>query len=278
MLIVVTGPDTYRAISRAKDLEAAFRQKHDPTGLNIERLPDGSEGVEALLSGAGTPSLFSPKRFLRVTGLLSNCPKTKEKALLKLLSSATDDLIIVDYEEDEVPEKILKLYKETPKFTLNPYPLLSGSEYRNYLTRMANSFGVVDEAVIRKLAEVTEGDFWYAASELTKLAAGGSSQDWAVDVETSIYDQADTFLRQDGARYRNLLDLETSLPMITLQQALSYMRVKDQDLAGIPPFVASKMKRMKSEAVESVWTGAFSSLVMQRTGFGDPEEALALLI
>ncbi|MCC7522354.1 hypothetical protein IT407_00935 [Candidatus Uhrbacteria bacterium] len=259
-------------------MENAFRQKHDPSGLNIERLPDGAEGVEALLSGAGTASLFSPKRFLRVTGLLSSCPKSKEKALLKLLSTATDDLIVVDYEEDAVPDKLLKSYKETPKFTYNPYPLLSGLEYRTHLTKIAHGFGLTDEAMIKKLADMTEGDFWLARSELTKLAAGGTSQDWVIDTEISIYDRADAFLRQDVSRYRELLDLETSLPMMTMQQALSFLRVRDQDLSGIPPFVASKMKRIKSQAVELVWESAFSSVVMQRSGFADPDEALALLI
>lgn len=277
MLIVVTGPDTYRAISRAKDLEQAFRQKHDPSGLNIERLPDGVEGIDALLAGAGTASLFSPKRFLRVSGLVSSCPKTKEKALIKLLASSPDDLIIVDYEEDELSEKALKPYKDTPKFTLNPYPLLSGVEYASHVAKMALAQGVADQNLIKKLVNFTEGDLWHAASELTKLAAGATVNDWDLTGEKSIYDIADGFLRQDAARFSDLLDQETGLPMITMQQALSFIRVRDQDLAGIPPFVASKMKRIKSQAVEVVWSGAFSSLVTQRVGFSDPEEALALL-
>jgi hypothetical protein len=125
---------------------------------------------------------------------------------------------------------------------------------------------------------MTEGDFWYAVSELTKIAAGGSIQEWSAGSEMSVYDRADTFLRQDVSRYRELLDLETNLPMMTMQQALSFLRVRDQDLSGIPPFVASKMKRIKSQSVELVWESAFSSVVMQRSGFADPDEALALLI
>jgi hypothetical protein len=35
MIIVCSGPDTYRAREKARELTAAFREKHDPQGLAV---------------------------------------------------------------------------------------------------------------------------------------------------------------------------------------------------------------------------------------------------
>ncbi len=277
MLIVVCGPDSYRALARAKELELAFKQKHDPSGLNIERLPNGAEGVDALLSSAGTISLFAPKRFLRVSGMIDGCPKAKLSALIKLLNSAGDDLIVVDFEEEKPTEKVLAPFRETPKFLLNDYPLLSGTEYKKWLLQIAKNLRISDEKLLSRLADATDGDTWFALNELTKVAAGSTETNWNREAALSVYDVADGFLRQDASRFEALEDGDTNLPNIALQQAASYLRVRDNDLSGIPPFVANKMKRMRAQAVETMWSSSLLSLFVQRTGFSDSEEASLLM-
>lgn len=277
MLIVVCGPDSYRALARAKELELAFRQRHGSSGLNIEKLGTGAEGVDALLSGASTPSLFSPKRFLRISGMIEACPKAKLPALVKLFSHAGDDLIVVDFEEEKPSEKALTPFKETPKFLLNDYPLLTGQEFKKWLNHTAKSLGVSDDDAVEKLFRACEGDTWFAVNELTKFAAGSNQKDWKKEVDTSVFELADRYLRQDQSRFDVLDEKDSNLANIVMQQSLSFMRVRDQDTATITPFVVSKMKRMNAQAIESVWSSAFLSFLVQRTGLGDSEEASLLL-
>lgn len=277
MLIVVCGPDSYRALARAKELELAFKQKHDPSGLNIERLPNGAEGVEALLAGAGTPSLFSPKRFLRTSGMIDTCPKTKLSALVKLFTHAGDDMIVVDFEEEKPSEKALAPFKETPKFLLNEYPLLSGDAFKKWLQQAANLLGITNFESLNTLAMACEGDTWFAVNELTKIAAGSTQNDWKRVEESSVFEKADAFLRQDRHRFEVLDDSDSNLPNIVMQQALSFLRVREQDVSNIPPFVVSKMKRMNPKVIEAVWSSAFFSFVVQRIGFSDAEEASLLI-
>src|SRR5690349_2995349 len=53
MLIVCHGPDTFRALQKARELELAFKQKYDAHGLSVERLASGKDAVTEIASRAG---------------------------------------------------------------------------------------------------------------------------------------------------------------------------------------------------------------------------------
>lgn len=279
MLILCCGPDSYRALVRAKELELAFKQKHDPEGHAVERLSSGKDGVEELISRAAGASLFSPRRFIRVDGLVSACPKAKQKALLEALARDVDAMIVVSVEEEKPPSSVLKTYEALPKIVVNEYPLLSGSAYLSWAKETAKSLGNIDESHAIALARSCEGDSWKFINEAIKVSAGAVLELDQRSSETSAYDLADQVLRKDDRRRETIEQIEFSYSetSILVQQGVSALRVRDHDTAGLPPFVLRKLEGMKMKEPEMVFAASLEMLFMQRSGLCNEGESSALI-
>lgn len=280
MLIVCCGPDSYRAIARAKDLENAFKQKHDVDGRAIERLSFGKEGVEDVIERTAGASLFSPKRFLRADGILSACPKNKQRALIEALSRDVESIVIVSVEEEKPASNILKIFEGVPKVILNEYPILRGVAFKTWALEYAHSVEVFDDEMVQILISRYEGDCWSFSREVMKLSAGASLHLTKDLEQDSVFEIADYVLKGQKNKYPLLLDKnQTQLEVtILLQQSLSYLRTKDGDIQGLPPFLVSKMRHLNLKDIEVVLANAIEAIVLQRNGFMDDQEAVSLLI
>ncbi|QQR60420.1 hypothetical protein IPH19_03315 [Candidatus Uhrbacteria bacterium] len=279
MLILCCGPDSYRALARAKELELAFKQKHDPEGRAIERLSSGKDGVEELISKAAGASLFSPRRFLRVDGIVSSCPKTKQKALLEALARDTDAMIVVSVEEERPVSSVMKPFEALPKIVVNDYPLLSGRSFTDWAREIAKTLGNIDDNQVVKLADFCEGDSWKFINEAIKLAAGASLELDRSSSEASAYDLADQILKKDLRRRGNAEKIEFSYAetSVLVQQGVAALRVKDQDVAGLPPFVLKKLQSMNMIEPSLIFASSLEMLFLQRAGFCNEAESISLI-
>jgi len=279
MLILCCGPDSYRALARARELEAAFRQKHDPEGRAIERLTFGKDGVEELVGKAAGASLFSSMRFLRVDGIISSCPKTKQKALVEALSRDVDSMIVVCIEEEKPPASALKVFEVLPKMVVNEYPLLRGNAFLTWAKEIAKSLGMLDENDVSRLASAYEGDSWMFINEAIKLSAGASLDLSDTNSGTSAYDVADQVIRKDLRRRKSIDGVEFGYAetSIMVQQSIAALRVKDRDVAGLPPFVIRKLQGMKMVEPDIVFASALEMLFLQRAGFCNEMESTSLI-
>ncbi len=278
MLILCCGPDSYRAVARAQDLESAFRQKHDPSGTSVERFESGKGAVEEVIERSLTVSLFSPMRFLRADGLIQHCPKTKTKALANALSKDPERVIVVSIEQEKPTAIDLKPFADVPKLIVNDYPLLSQKEFRAWVLQTGLAMGVSDEKTLEKLADACQSDAWLASQELTKMAAGGTSEIIRAE-EIDAYAASDAFLRRDGRRYDVLKnkDAVSSFMYPLSQQNISALRVRDRDTANLSPFVVNKIQRMNISETENLMSHVLMIQYLQRLGFADDQEALSLL-
>ena len=274
------GPDSYRALARAKELEAAFKQKHDPEGRSIERLSSGKDGVEEVIEKAAGASLFSPRRFLRADGILSSCPKAKQKALVDALSRDVEAMIIVSVEEEKPPMSVMKTYEGLPKIVVYDYPLLSGREFLTWARDIAKSIGNIDENDVSKLATLCEGDSWMFINEAVKLSAGARLSDTSQDSESSAYDMADSIIKKDVRRRTMIehMDFGYAETSVLLQQNIAALRIKDNDVAGLPPFVVRKLQGMKMVEPDFVFATTLEMLFLQRAGFCNESESTSLVI
>lgn len=279
MLILCCGPDSYRALARAKELELAFKQKHDPEGRAIERPSSGKDGVEELISKAAGASLFSPRRFLRVDGIVSNCPKAKQKALLEALARDTDAMIVVSVEEERPASSVMKPFESLPKFVVNDYPLLSGKGFMDWARDIAKTLGNIDDIEFTKLANVCEGDSWRFINESIKLAAGASLELNRTSSGASAYDLADQILKKDLKRHdaAEKIDFSYAETSVLQQQGVAALRVKDQDVVGLPPFVLRKLQTMNMVEPSAVFATSLEMLFLQRAGFCNEAESVALI-
>jgi hypothetical protein len=279
VLILCCGPDSYRALARARELEAAFRQKHDPEGRAIERLSSGKDGVEEVIEKGAGASLFSPRRFLRADGIISSCPKSKQKALIDTLSRDVESMIVVSVEEEKPTASTMKAFEGLPKLVVSEYPLLSSKAFFVWAQEVAKSLGNIDDKQVKALVDICEGDSWKFVNEAIKLAAGARLESGDSSSEESVYDMADHILKQDKER-RNAIeekDFGYSETSILMQQSLAAIRVRDREVGGLPPFVVRKLQSMKVPYPDEIFAASLEMLFLQRAGFCNEQESTNLI-
>ncbi len=275
MLIICHGEDSYRALQKARELEAAFREKYDPEGRAVDVLPNGKDGVEALLMNASGGSLFATRRFFRVDELLSGCPKGRVEALKKVLAQDVESTIVVTV-EGVLSEKSTKAYSATPKLIQYDFPCVSGAKFTSWATAQANELGVTDAATVRRVADIAQGDSWRFMTELAKVRAGGVLSDRA-DAVPTVYDVIDQLLMYRPTRWSAVraFDDANAILATAASQARSFVLVKNGQAAGVHPYVARKLQGLRTEvAPEMVYGRLAQALIRSRSGAVDAEEAL----
>ena len=278
MLILCCGPDTYRAVARARELENAFRQKHDASGSSVEHLPSGKEAADQIIERSLSVSLFTPMRFLRVDDLAGSCPKAKWKPLVQALARDPERVIVVSVESEKPDASQMKLLSEVPKLIINDYSIQHGKAFRAWLGEAAKAVGVKDEVALDQLARASDGDAWLASNELLKLAAGGESVIEAVTASDA-YGLADAFVRGDRTRHEYLYkeDAAEGAAYPLLQQSLAAVRTVSGDANSIPPFIQSKFKQVSAQQAEKMLAASLLIHHAQRLGLASDQEALELL-
>ncbi len=278
MLILCIGPDTFRAMAKARDLEKAFREKHDKGGASIERLSTGKDGIDELIERANTVSLFSPRRFLRVSNLVSECPKAKQASVVQALTKEPENVVVVSVEEEPPTETAMKAFKDIPKIIKYEYPKQTGAAFRQAVLACATELGLAPSPALDRLAQNLDGDTWAVWNELLKWKAGGVSAVESASYSPSVYEYADHYLQELPSRFHFLGDddaLEGSLSAF-VSQARSSLRVRDNATEGMHPFVVKKMSQARSKNPERHLGRALAALISQRAGFEDETEAALL--
>lgn len=278
MLLVCSGDDSYRALEKARDLEAAFKLKYDPSGSAIDHLRSGKDGVDALLSALATSSLFAPRRFFRIDGLLSSCPKDKQKALVQSLERDADATIVVTVEEGELAEKVLKPFKSLPKFNQYDFPPLSPAQFQKWCADFAAKQGVKDARAVRLIADASQGDTWLFVNEFQKWKAGGEVAA-ATGKEPSVYDAIDRLLMSSPDRWTTLrrFDDANAVTATMVNQARSLVLARSGQASGLHPYVAQKLSRMSVADPSSVYIRLATAFAWSRTGQASAEEAVDVL-
>lgn len=248
MLIVCSGPDTWHARRRAQELVAAFRKKHDPSGLSTEIRHELD--VPGLLNSLATPSLFAPKRLVRCDGLLEGLKIAEVRALAKRLKDDADQTVLLTVEDEPPSKKILDEFSDI-KVVHYPSPPLSGAAFTKWCSERAKELGVpLNDA--QEIARRTDGDTWLAEQELEKRAANPSAPLLsAADDPGSVFDVAERYLT-DGKEWRedyDRLDDEQKISVL-LAQARSAIRVRDGAISGIHPYAAKKLGALRMKNPE----------------------------
>lgn len=278
MVILLTGPDTFRSRRRLHQLRDAFRTKHDPSGLNIVALDGLTATAEEVRSAVQSTGFFSTKRFVVVDGwqAAAACSaKALSDVLVPLVESK--DIIIVVL-EDVAPAAKRTTKKrgkgtktvtkddglDIPGAKIEPFPRLDASELARWAMRETKELGAtLSPALANQLVAVCENDSWRVAQEVAKLALFAGVRPISVedlDALTAKAEVSDIFSLTDAIGQRQhgralaLLhrELEAGTHPLTLvavlaNHLLTLYRVKTAapgpDLAqrlGLHPYVAQK--------------------------------------
>ena len=103
MLIICTGPDTWSAHEKARDLAKGFRDKYDSTGASVTTIHEAT--FSEVMNQFGAPSLFAKKVFVRADGWMSKIKPEDFKKLHERILKDGDMTILVAV-MDELPVKI----------------------------------------------------------------------------------------------------------------------------------------------------------------------------
>ena len=278
MFIICTGADTFRALAKAQELERAFIEKHDPSGISVERLQEGNGAADAIIERVNTVSLFTPKRFIRVADVLDSCPKAKQKSLVQALGRDPEHVIVVSIEHEVPSAALLNLCSDIPKFIRYDFPLQTGREFLGWAQQHAETLGIQDKESTAQIARNADGDAWMVANELVKVAAGGMSTLTPSEISQGIFEYADAYLRGEKDQYAFLRDEEITRQALTmfLSQTRSALRVRDGATSGLHPYVVKKMQRRYSD-LEMKHLHTLLSLFLQRASYGTDVESAVLL-
>ncbi len=178
----------------------AFREKHDPSGMNVDRfcLP-GQE--DAVIQAVGAAPFMAKRRMCAVEGLSESLTKKDDAAMwTKRLAGRGDEAIVVLVDAVTVEQaKKNKLYialREAEKVHEYVFGLMSERELEVFVRERSRRLGVEwDAAAVRAMVERVGADSWRLAQEVHKVSLA-ISQGAAVDrslVETMVapsYDDA----------------------------------------------------------------------------------------
>jgi len=274
MLIVCSGPDTYSARQKARELQQAFRDKFDPAGYSTEVV---EPELAAILNRLSAPSFFSSKRFLRVDGLLDELKIAELRTLVARLAADNDQTVLVTIENASPNEKVLAECKKAPFFHY-PYPLLSGNSFLTWCTKQAERIGATAKDA-QEVARQCEGDAWLAVQELSKRAANPLSPIVPIGGEdVSVFEAVDSCVL-GRSNWRAVADqADADQFMITLtSQSRSVIRIHDGETTGIHPFIVKKFSRADIGVGSQMFVRAARSIAATRSGLAQSSEADSLL-
>lgn len=275
MIIVCSGPDTYRARQKARELVAAFRGKHDPEGLATEVLDDVPT-PEMLLSRLGSTSLFSSKKLVRADGLLTKMKIADVRTLASRLEKDKDGTIVLTLETEPPHAKTLEALKPAPLFHY-PFVILTGTAFRVWIRDESKKLDI-PLSIADRVAEYAEGDSWFAVQEMKKQSAHAHDVSTERSSDATVFDVADAVLseRQGWRVMLDNLDDDNAINML-LSQARSYLRVRDGHAEGLHPYVAKKLKSLRSPHPVETFSKILQALVASRTSLSSGQETESIL-
>lgn len=274
MLIICSGPDTYRARTSARELADVFREKFDPSGKSVERI-DSSQGINEILNKLGATSLFSSKKFIRTDDLLKKIAANDVTKLDSRLASDNDQTVLVTVEENP-PSKMLTDKFKLSKIHKYDFPKLQGDDFRKWVREKSVRIGL-NPQIADKVAESFYGDSWAAINELEKQSANPQPI-LGVNGEENVFRIIDNAIAGNiGWRRQAVESKESGFMSGMLFQMRSYARVKANVFEGIQPFVVKKMRSASMGRFDSLYMNSLAAFVGSRSGICDEIEAIALV-
>lgn len=185
MLIIVYGDDAYRVQEQVKKLADAFRERHDPSGMNFASFGAKADVGEAMQSVRAAP-FMAAKRMVLLRDVLSKSKKDGEEAWGEALKAIPESTIVVLWEGDDAKalekKASFKALKDVSELHLYPFPVLEGPALTKWVTeRVALHGGKVVPAAAAELASRVGGDLWQADNEARKLVAFASGRTVGVE-------------------------------------------------------------------------------------------------
>lgn len=228
MIILLHGPDSYRARKKLHYYEAGFKKKYDATGLNIVRLSGEKLDLAELSKHSGQMGFLSSKRLIMVENLISRnkSKKVQSEVVDYLDNDWSDDNVIIFIEEAELKKKgkwiASPLLKRLAKGKTEEFILLTGEKLNQWIrSEVRTRGGSIENPAVLELASLVGSDLWSMSSEIDKLIGYKNNQ---------VIKNDDIKLMVKAKFDENIFHLTDALA--TKNATLSFKLLYDQLVAG----------------------------------------------
>ncbi len=178
MLIFVYGEDSFRVQEKIGQLKRAFREKFDPTGLNLSEFPGSKKHVEMgeVLGAVRALPFLGQKRMVIVRDSIDTTKKGDMDAWVEGLKKAPESTIVVFWESIEAKaiekKPMFVALKDAAQVHQYAFPELQGTELSRWVqARAKERGGTIDSTAMRLLVERVGADLWQMDNEIGKLIA-----------------------------------------------------------------------------------------------------------
>lgn len=267
MVIVLTGPDTFRSRERLRQLREAFLKKYDPSGMNVTLLDGASLKFETFEQSVASQGFLSSRRFVVVEDPLASDAKTQEAVATYLENGQIPEETIVVFRLGGVPTP--KRGKKSETGTLNRaltsvqhverFDPLESSETERWIRNRAKELGgSIEPAAAVHLAAAAGSDLWLIENELTKLVYGNqgvitlkhATDSIAVTSEENIFAFTDALSRKDRRTALALLEQQlesgaNELYLLTMLLRQFRILLTVADIASAEPNPATIASRLQ---------------------------------
>jgi DNA polymerase III subunit delta len=182
MIIFLCGEDTYSSGQKLNEIKAKFKEKTDPSGINIITFegdsPRGEAGkfdLEKFSSAASQSGFLVNKRLIIVKNLLaSKLPRDTAESLKELMGNLKDSPNIFVFWEQGKPDARTALYKQLTqdKKFVQEFALLSDDQLtrwvKNYIQKQN---GQIEPMALNLLILGSDNNLWQLTNDLDKLLA-----------------------------------------------------------------------------------------------------------
>ncbi len=182
MILLLHGPDSYRARERLRFYQNGFKKKYDPSGFNVIRLDGETLTMEEFTKHVGQMGFLAEKRFIVIENLISKnkSKKIQEEIIVYLDSQWSDENVLLFLEESAAIKARAK--KKTRKTASKPllarlqkekveeFDLLTGASlYKWVRQEVKKRGGSISDQAVSQLAQLVGSDLWQMSSEIDKL-------------------------------------------------------------------------------------------------------------
>lgn len=185
MVIMLFGEDTYQSRERLRVLVNAFKEKYDPSGINISRFSGSSVSFDDVQAGFSSVSFLATKRMIVFEDFFSAKSNEAQKNILNyLVERDSGDAVIIFWQSGALPGQSgrVKIAKDAKK---EEFILVEGGRLTQWIRNYAKRIGLsLSPEGISLLHERVSSDLWSMKSILDQLQAytGGERDATAEDV------------------------------------------------------------------------------------------------
>jgi len=175
MFIFLYGADSYRSAQKLKEIKENFKEKTDPSGINLVTFSGENFDLEKYNNAACQSGFLVTKRLIIVKNLLLNKPnKELTDGLIELISRLKNsDNIFVFWENGE-PDQRASFFKFLIKARgmVQNFELLENAKLENWVKKyVADRGGQINASALNMLLSFSGNDLWLITNDLDKLLA-----------------------------------------------------------------------------------------------------------